>query len=108
MYLHLTIIEARVSPVGTGSLQSECVVRLEYDRFYCSCLGFFSCMLSDVCLGSIPIKMIGYLPVVRGEAANGSPFLLSVFYLSLLHTTTILVARRLIFPGKRVKGKMPG
>jgi len=76
-----TILKTRARPVGTGSLQSVYVGSLEYGGFYiCSFLGFFFCIFSDVCLGSKPREMIGFLPVVRGEAANGSPFLLPFIF----------------------------
>jgi len=93
MNLMPTILKVRARPVGTGSLQSVCVGSLEYGESLVSYLGFFFCILSDVCLGSKPRKMTGYLPVIRGEAANGSPFLLPLFYLSLSYSFITLVAK---------------
>jgi len=98
MDVHSTILKTRARPVGTGSLQSVYVGSLEYGGFYiCSFLGFFFCILSDVCLGSKPRKMIGFLPIVRGEAANGSPFLLPFIF-----SPSFPPSPRLYFLGNKV------
>jgi hypothetical protein len=106
MNLTPTILKVRARPVGTGSLQSVCVGSLEYGESLVPRLGFFFCMLSDVCLGSKPRKMTGYLPVIRGEAVNGSPFLLPLFYLSLSHSFITLVAKYPPLFGRATSVKM--
>lgn len=61
-------------PVGTGNLRSGCVNGDLYGGSYHLVL-FLNMQFSNVGLGSKPIMKAGTIPVGRGGAENGSPFL---------------------------------